>query len=157
MERLMDSVRQQTAAQLDTQKGRATDSINVIAGAVRGTTDHLRNEHHDVLAGYVETIANRLEQLSTSLRDKDMSDLLTDARRLARRQPALFIGASFLLGLAAARFLKSSREHDTGSPGDQQPQWRADSPRGASDYGPRDSISDVTPGRASAATGVGRL
>ena len=31
-----------------------------------------------------------------------------DAQRLARRQPALFVGGAFALGLLGARFLKSS-------------------------------------------------
>jgi len=32
-----------------------------------------------------------------------------DAERLAHRQPALFVGGAFALGLLAARFLKSSK------------------------------------------------
>jgi hypothetical protein len=69
-----------------------------VAGkAVRGTTDSWQRTH-DVLAGYANTIADRLEQFSSSLRDKDMWQLLADARQLARRQPALFIGAVSFLG-----------------------------------------------------------
>jgi hypothetical protein len=61
--------------------------------------------------------AEQLERLSNNLRDKDVNELLQDAQRLARRQPALFIGGSFAVGLLAARFLKSSREDERSSYG----------------------------------------
>jgi hypothetical protein len=113
MDRLMDNVKQKAAAQLDSQKGRATDSISVIANAVRGTTTQLRNDQHDVIAQYVDRVADQLERVSTTLRDKDAGELLSDVRDFARRQPALFIGGSFAVGLLAARFLKSSRADET--------------------------------------------
>ena len=109
---LLDNVKQQASAQLDSQKGRATDGLSAIAHAVRGTTDELRREQHDVIAQYVERMADQLEQFSTQLRNKDITALLADARQLARRQPAIFIGGSFAAGLLAARFLKSSRRDD---------------------------------------------
>jgi hypothetical protein len=111
---LIENVKQRATAQLDTQKGRATDSISSIANAVRGSTSQLRNEQHDVLAQYVENFAEQLERFSTNMRGKDMSELLDGARDFARREPALFVGGSFAVGLLAARFLKSSRRSDSG-------------------------------------------
>jgi hypothetical protein len=111
---LIDNVKQRATAQLDSQKGRATDSISTIANAVRGTTSQLRNEQHDVLAQYVEKAADQLERFSANLRDKDMTELLDGARSFARRQPALFVGGSLVAGLLAARFLKSSGQNDSG-------------------------------------------
>jgi hypothetical protein len=111
---LIDNVKQRATAQLDSQKGRATDSISTIANAVRGTTSQLRNEQHDVLAQYVEKAADQLERFSANLRDKDMTELLDGARSFARRQPALFVGGSLVAGLLAARFLKSSGQRDYG-------------------------------------------
>ena len=111
---LIDNVKQRATAQLDSQKGRATDSISSIANAVRGSTSQLREEQHDVLAQYVETFADSLERFSTNLRGKDMNELLDGARDFARRQPVLFVGGSFAVGLLAARFLKSSGQTDSG-------------------------------------------
>jgi hypothetical protein len=105
---LIDNVKQRATAQLDSQKGRATDSISSIANAVRGSSSQLRGEQHDVLAQYVETFADQLERLSNNVRGKDVNELLDGARDFARRQPALFVGGSFAVGLLAARFLKSS-------------------------------------------------
>jgi len=111
---LIENVKQRATTQLDSQKGRATDSITSIANAVRGSTSQLRDEQHDVLAQYVETFADQLERFSTNLRGKDMNELLDDARDFARRQPLLFVGGSFAVGLVAARFLKSSGRTDAG-------------------------------------------
>jgi len=111
---LIDNVKQRATAQLDSQKGRATDSISSIANAVRGSTSQLRGEQHDVLAQYIETFADQLERFSNNVRGKDVNELLDGARDFARRQPALFVGGSFAAGLLAARFLKSSGRTDFG-------------------------------------------
>jgi hypothetical protein len=116
---LIDNVKQRANAQIDTQKSRATDTLGVIANAVRGTTEQLRSDRHDVLAQYIEGAANQLDRVSATLRNKDMNTLIADARQLARRQPALFIGGSLAAGLLAARFLKSSaRANRQSSPDD---------------------------------------
>jgi ElaB/YqjD/DUF883 family membrane-anchored ribosome-binding protein len=103
-------VRERATAQLSTQKDRASDGLGTIAQAVRQTTDRLRSEQHETLAGYVEQAAEQIERLSNGLREKPVGELLQDAQQFARRQPALFIGGSFAVGLLAARFLKSSGE-----------------------------------------------
>ena len=156
MDSLMDTVKQRASSQLTSQKGRATDSLSAIAGAVRQSTTQLRNEHHDGLADYVERAADHLERFSNGLRDKSADELMRDVRNVARRQPALFIGGSFAVGLLAARFLKSSRDG----------QWRGDEAerygyQGASgvetpyyatgtsavrEIPPRDAVSDVDRG-----------
>jgi hypothetical protein len=109
---LADKVRERAAAQLNTQKDRATDGIGSVAQVVRDTTQHLRERQHETVAGYVEQAADQLERFSQTLKNKDVRDLVEDAQRLARRQPALFVGGAFALGLAGARFLKSSPRHE---------------------------------------------
>ena len=105
---IVGRVRDQATSQLNTQKNRATDGLGSVAQAVRGTTDRLRDEHHDTVARYVEQAADHIERFSTRLKQKDVGELMGDAQRLARRQPALFIGGAFAIGLLGARFLKSS-------------------------------------------------
>lgn len=103
-------VRERAAAQLETQKGRATEGIGSVAQAVRQSTQQLRDQQHDTIAQYVEKAADQLDRFSTRLREKNVSELFDDVQRFARRQPALFIGAAFAAGLIGARFLKSSNE-----------------------------------------------
>jgi hypothetical protein len=127
---LIDNVKERANAQIDTQKSRATDTLGVIANAVRGTTEQLRNEQHDVIAQYIENAANQLDRVSATLRGKDANALLADARQLARRQPALFIGSSFVVGLLAARFLKSSARANGSRSGDYASDVRSNDARG---------------------------
>ncbi|MGH9309596.1 MAG: hypothetical protein ACRD1U_09500 [Vicinamibacterales bacterium] len=109
---IVDRVREKANAQLATQKDRATDGLGTVAQAVRQTTSQLRDQHHDTVAGYIEQAADQLERFSTRLKEKNVNELVRDAQDLARRQPALFIGSAFAVGLIGARFLKSSRADD---------------------------------------------
>lgn len=110
--RIADRVKEHAAAQLSTQKDRATEGLGSVVSAVRSTTNSLRDQQHDTVARYVEQAADQIERLSERLKDKDVTELLDDAQRLARRQPALFVGGAFALGLVGARFLKSSSPDD---------------------------------------------
>jgi len=107
-EGIIGKVRERATAQLTAQKDKAVEGIGSVTSAVRQSTQQLRDQQHDTLAGYVEQAANAIDRLSEQLRTKDLGELFEDAQRLARRQPALFIGSAFALGLIGARFLKSS-------------------------------------------------
>ena len=111
---LVGRVRERATAQLATQKDKATDGLGSVARAVRDTTQHLRTNQHETVAQYAEKAADQIERFSQRLKEKDVSELLNDAQQLARRQPALFIGGAFALGLLGARFLKSSSARAAG-------------------------------------------
>jgi hypothetical protein len=101
-------VREQTNTRLSSQKDRALDNLTGVTQAVRQTTQQLRDNQHDTIARYIEQTTNQIERIAQTLREKDAGELVEDAQRLARRQPALFVGSAFALGLIAARFFKSS-------------------------------------------------
>ncbi len=105
---VLNIVRDTATSQLSSQKDRATNGLGSLARAVRQSTQSLRDNQQDTVAQYVEQAADRIEQFSSRLRDRDLGDLMRDADRFARRQPAIFIGAAFMVGVLAARFFKSS-------------------------------------------------
>jgi hypothetical protein len=113
-------VRERAAAQLSTQKERATDGLGTVAQAVRQSAQHLRENRHDAIAQYVEKAGDQIDRLSTQLRNRDVGELVNEVQRFARRQPALFVGSAFAIGVIGARFLKSS-SHDHGRPLDTDP------------------------------------
>ena len=115
--KMISKVRESAAAQLSTQKNKATEGIGTVAQAVRQSTQQLRDQQHETLAGYVESAADQVERFSQRLRDKDVGELLEDAQQLARKQPAVFIGSAFVAGLLGVRFLKSSARDDRESGG----------------------------------------
>jgi hypothetical protein len=145
---MMSKVREKATEQLSTQKDKATDGLGSVAQAVRQSTQQLRDQQHDTLAGYVEQAADQIDRLSKTLRNKDVGELFEDAQRLARRNPSLFIGSAFVLGVVGARFLKSSARpegddyrRDTDGRGWQRTGYGSGSYSGVSSYG-------RTPGRA---------
>jgi hypothetical protein len=108
---IMDRVRERATAQLSTQKDRATDGLGSVAQAVRQSTQHLRENKQDAIAQYVEKAADQIDRFSTQLRNRDVGELVNEVQRFARRQPALFVGSAFAVGVIGARFLKSSSEN----------------------------------------------
>ncbi len=109
---LMDKMKGGAVAQLTAQKDRTTDGIGSVVSAVRQSTQQLRDQRHETIAEYVEQAAAQLERFSSTLKEKNVGQLLDDAQRFARRNPALFVGGAFAAGLLSARFFKSSRDRN---------------------------------------------
>ena len=105
---MVERARQTAAAQLTTQKTRATEALGSVAAAIRQSSQPLRDNNQGMLADYAGKAADQLEQFSTRLGERELTELMDDGKRFARRQPALFVGAAFAVGVVAARFLKSS-------------------------------------------------
>jgi hypothetical protein len=105
---IVGRVRERAAAELSTQKGRATDGLGTVAQAVRQSAMHLRENRQDAIAQYVEKAGDQIDRLSTQLRNRDVGELVSEVQRFARRQPALFVGSAFAIGVIGGRFLKSS-------------------------------------------------
>src|SRR5947208_1006616 len=125
---LVDQVKGGAGSQLSTQKDKATDGIGSVVQAVRQSTQQLRDQQHDTIAQYVDEAAAQLERFSNTLREKNVSELFDEAQQFARRNPALFIGGAFALGLLSARFFKSSRDRSGNA------SWRDPFEPGEGDY-----------------------
>lgn len=110
---------EQATNQAASQKDRAVSSLGSVADALRQASQHLRDNEQAPVAQYADKAADRVEQFVQHLDGKEVQELLRDVERYARRQPALFLGGAFAVGLLAARFLKSSgqREDDSGGRG----------------------------------------
>jgi hypothetical protein len=93
----------------DSSKGAAVSQIGAVANALRNASSELEGRQ-EPLARAVRSAADSIERFSHAIEQRDLSDALHTAQDYARRQPALFFGGAFLLGLAAARFLKASAE-----------------------------------------------
>jgi hypothetical protein len=105
---LADQAREQATTRLEDQKDRATGGLGTVADAVRQTGQQLRQQDQGAVAQYVEGAANQIERLAGYLRGRDVTELIDEVEDFARRQPMVFLGGAFALGLLGARFLKSS-------------------------------------------------
>jgi len=102
-------VREQVTTRLDSQKDKAAEGLTQAAEAVRKTGEQLRQQEQvGVVANYTDDAAETIERLANFLRERDVAQIMGDAERFARQRPTMFLASAFTLGLAAARFLKSS-------------------------------------------------
>ena len=110
---IIGQVKEKATGVLDEQKTNITSGLASVADSLRQVGDNLRGADEENAVGkftaqYGDEIARRIESVSNYLDNADLKDITRDLERLARRQPALFVGGAFALGLLAARFLKSS-------------------------------------------------
>jgi len=103
----MEQVREGAMHRLDQQKTAAATGLTSLVGALRQSGRQLEGENATV-ASYVDAAAGQVERFVDGLRDRDLSRMMTDLEGFARRRPAVFLGSAFVLGVAAARFLKSA-------------------------------------------------
>lgn len=108
-----EQVTAQAASRAEQGKGQAVESLGSVASAVRQTGGQLRKQDQDGLAEYVERAAGRIEEFGAYLGNRNLNQLVGDAEQFVRREPAIFVGGSFLLGLFGSRFLKSSARSST--------------------------------------------
>lgn len=111
-------VKEQAGSVFVDQRDRAASGLSGLAEALRETGKTLAQqaEKADDGAGaqvaaigpFIEDLADRLASSSDYLKDKDVTQLIKDAEDLARRQPLLFVGALFGVGVVGARLLKGT-------------------------------------------------
>lgn len=106
---LADQARSQAGSQLASQKDRVADTLGGVAQRLRQTGHQMQDQDDLGLTRYVDRAASQVESFSNYLRQNDIGGLVDDVERFARREPAIFFGGAFLLGLLGARFMKSTR------------------------------------------------
>ncbi|HEX8465117.1 MAG TPA: hypothetical protein VF627_10920 [Abditibacterium sp.] len=108
---VVGAVKEQAVSRLDKQKEHAVAELASVAGTVRQMGDQLKAPEHGAVAQYAaqygDMAADQLQHLSGYLRQHDVKQLVREVEGFARREPLLFTGGAFILGLIGARFLKS--------------------------------------------------
>jgi hypothetical protein len=96
------------------QKDTAIEKLDSVAQALQGTAKQLEGDQTPG-SRYVGMAADRLQRLGQTLRDKNVDDLIVDAREVARRAPGTFFAGSVVAGFLLSRFLKASSRQPAGS------------------------------------------
>ncbi|WP_411280287.1 hypothetical protein [Gemmatimonas sp.] len=105
----------QVRSSVDAGKTRAASALHGVAQSLLGGAQ----DQEDGLGGYIRQAGEQVRRAADFLENTDARELTRRTEEYARRQPALFLGGAFALGLIAARFLKSSHRHaSTGSSSD---------------------------------------
>lgn len=106
---LLDSGKAAATQTLERGVERVADSADHTASALRRAADDVEADNRWIGAALRKS-ADGLEQATRSLSGGDMSRVLDDLNGFARRNPALFLGASVALGFALARVGKTAAE-----------------------------------------------
>jgi len=107
------AVSSKATEKIEEQKGELSTGLKSLADTFRKTGSELESAQQttpltDVAARYTGTAARQIENIANYFERKDLKAMMRDAEDFARRNPAIFLGAAFGLGMLAARFLKSS-------------------------------------------------
>jgi ElaB/YqjD/DUF883 family membrane-anchored ribosome-binding protein len=109
----LNQIKEKTSGVLTEQKETLTTGLSSVADSLRQVSDNLKktdepNKIGDIAAQYGGDFARQIDRFAGYVENADFQDLARDVKSYARRQPALFIGGAFTLGLLLARFLKTS-------------------------------------------------
>lgn len=104
--------------QLTGGKDRAAQVIGQLAEALRHTGATMSSgTDMPMLNDYLGRAASKVDGLSDYLQEKSLTDVVGDVERFARRDPVLFLGSAFLIGLLGGRFLRSAQPDRTSTSG----------------------------------------
>ena len=116
---LLDQAGRTATTQASRTMDRAGETLEQVARVVRDSGNQLRQDRPEI-AGVVDTVAERVEQASTYLREHDAQQVIGEVERFARRQPALVVGGGLVVGLLAGRLLRSGAEPMTNGSSSRQ-------------------------------------
>jgi hypothetical protein len=85
----------------------AAGGIETVAQTIRRVSTDMQTDQPQI-AEFASTAADRAEDLATYLRETDVRQMIGNVENFARRQPLLFLGGAFVLGIAASRFIKAA-------------------------------------------------
>jgi hypothetical protein len=100
--------------QADRGLDQAAAGVESVAASIRRVSADMETEQPQI-AEFASTAADQAGALAGYLRENDVREIVGNVESFARRQPLLFIGGAFLLGMAASRFIKAG-----GGPGQAQ-------------------------------------
>lgn len=110
---VIDQAKDQAASRVDQQRQTLASGLGAVAQAFSSMGNRLRNQDEGPIAQYAaemgQAMGGQVDRLAKYLQGRSLQELVTDVESLARRSPGVFLGSAFVLGIAASRFLKSSR------------------------------------------------
>ena len=93
--------------QADRGLDQAVDGIETVADSIRRVSTDMETEQPQ-MAELASTAADQAEAVARYLRETDVRQLIGTVEDFARRQPLVFLGGAFLVGVAASRFIKAA-------------------------------------------------
>ena len=124
--------------QADRGREMAAEGLDKVASSVRRLSTDMQFDQPQI-ANVAMTAADKADEVARYLRDTDARQIISNVEDTARRQPLLFIGGAFLLGLAASRLIKAGSPDTAKAEQFKQSNYRTD-------YRGSDSFEATGPG-----------
>ncbi|HEY1116291.1 MAG TPA: hypothetical protein VGE43_01215 [Acidimicrobiales bacterium] len=103
---MAEGAKEQVVTRVESGKENVAEKIGNVAGALRAAGEPLADI--GPLPDLAGAAADKIESIAEYVQSRTIGDLIQEATVFARREPAIFLGSAFGLGLLAGRFLKSS-------------------------------------------------
>lgn len=112
----MQGAREQGNARFEEYRDTAADQLEALADSARAAGDELSDKDTLGVSHYISDMAQSMGSLADGLRGKSADQLLQQAGRLARDNPALFLAGSIAVGFGLSRLLRASSAPETEEP-----------------------------------------
>lgn len=106
---LIDRGKESVRSTADDNKARVARTLSSVATSLKSSSAEMQSGDAAAVGNVVERMADQIDRAANYLERSDVDEIVGGVERFARRNPALFIGAAFAVGVLGARFLKSSR------------------------------------------------
>jgi hypothetical protein len=108
----------------DTGREQVAEGLTTLASSIRRASSDIQGEQ-PALANVTDTAAEQTDRIARYLQQTDAREMVRNVEDLARKQPLLFLGGAFILGLAASRLLKAATGGSQTDGGGQRPAYRS--------------------------------
>jgi hypothetical protein len=118
----INDVKHATLQGLEDARGMAGDTGRTTAARLRDFAGQVKSDMPWMASAFTKS-ADGLDNVTTSLTKGDLHQCLSGVSEFAKRQPAIFLGASLALGFALSRVGKAALEQsepDAGAPGPER-------------------------------------
>lgn len=106
----VETGKEQAKAGIREKKNEAAAQVHDLDQALRHTAQEVDNPG---ISRQIERLADGVEKFATTLETTELDDVLHSTEKFARQSPVMFMAGSFALGMAMARFLRSSSHRMT--------------------------------------------
>jgi len=102
---LLNQATSQVQEQAGSQKDKASGSLRSVADELRGLAQG-QGSQNEMITGLTQQFADKAQEIADWLEQRNPSELLDEARDLARRKPGTFLLGAALAGILAGRMTK---------------------------------------------------
>ena len=138
---------EQVRTGLDLGKTRAAEALHGVANSLHQSCE----TNQDGATRYIRQAGDQVMRAADYLERTDAREMVRHTEAFARRQPLLFLGGAMALGLAAARFLRSSQRDNEQRELGYEGSWQSGA-QGGSSYDRERSLGGYQSGASFADT-----